>query len=285
MGFISYNWLKRKCRKQGCLSRKGLHKGGFVLRIIRFPEGEQIGSGIRSLMFIVAVLLASSLAIAQETSTVINSKPPGVTIRLDGEYKISAITPCRLPDNINGGYRLVASLPGYETWSGDITILPGQDNRFLFTLSPKTRIKAGLRSLFVPGWGQYYAGQKGRAFMLSLATIGFGVGSLVADSDFRKKRDDYLQAQSDLANAVTADEINRLRSLVIDKNREAYNAETTRNTMVAITAGVWAYNILDAIIFFPERKTFFQGTIPERTPRIEAAFDGERVGIKLTASF
>lgn len=43
-----------------------------------------------------------STAYAQETSTVISSDPPGASITLEGEYDLSATTPCRLPDNVNG---------------------------------------------------------------------------------------------------------------------------------------------------------------------------------------
>jgi len=108
------------------------------------------------------------LAYAQETDeagTVINSEPPGAAISLEGDYTINATTPCRLPDNLNGRYMLRASMPGYESWSGDIMIVPGQNNYFSFSLSSKTRYKAALRSLFFPGWGQYYSGQRTRAFL------------------------------------------------------------------------------------------------------------------------
>ena len=145
--------------------------------------------------------------------------------------------------------------------------------------------KAFEMSLLVPGWGQYYSGQKERALVFSLTAVGFGIGAVIADGDFRKKRDDYDRAKLDLANAVSADEINRLRDLVITNNREAYDAETTRNMLVIVTAGVYVYNILDALVFFPDKKLIFQGTVPTDKPKIEADFDGDRVGLKLTASF
>ena len=80
-------------------------------------------------------------------------------------------------------------------------------------------------------------------------------------------------------------QISTVPNIVFDRNREAYDAETTRNTIAVITAGVYIYNILDAIVFFPEKKLIFQGTVPMDLPKIEAGFDGETVGVKLTASF
>jgi hypothetical protein len=227
-----------------------------------------------------------STAYGQDTGTIINSDPPGASITLEGEYSLSATTPCRLPDNVNGRFELKASMSGYESWSGDIVILPGQDNHFSFSLAPKTRAKAALRSLFLPGWGQYYSGLKQKAFILNISTVGFAIGTVLADNDFRRKRDDYDQAVLDLNNASSYDDVSRLRSLVIDKNRKAYDAETRRNALVIISAGLWVYNVLDAVIFFPDKKLYFhQGVVPVQGAAIEPVFDGDKIGLSLTASF
>ncbi len=232
-----------------------------------------------------SIIMCSGKVLAQKTSTLINSDPPGVILSLEGEYRITATTPCRLPENITGFYRLKARLTGYETWDGEIMILPGQDNTFSFTLSPKTRFKAGLRSLFFPGWGQYYSDQRYRAALLSLSTLGLGVASLIADADYRRKRDDYFQIMTDLSNAVTAEEILQLRNLAREKNRQAYDAETTRNVFIGVTVGLWAYNLIDAIIFFPERKFVFQKPLTIGLNQIKADFDGQETNLKLIVMF
>lgn len=243
------------------------------------------GFGKLYLLVILGVLTCSVPVFPQEVSTVINSDPPGAILNLEGEYKITATTPCRLPENITGFYRLKARMSGYESWSGEIMILPDQDNTFSFSLSPRTRFKAGLRSLFFPGWGQYYSSQHGRAIFLSLSTLGVGMSALIADGDFRKKRDDYFQAKTDLANAVSADEVSQFRNLVREKNRQAYNAETNRNVLIATAVGLWAYNIIDAIIFFPQRKLVFQKPVTIGMAQIKADFDGEQTNIKLIVPF
>ncbi|MCP4581253.1 MAG: PEGA domain-containing protein [candidate division Zixibacteria bacterium] len=241
---------------------------------------------IRYSIMVLMFAMFCSTAYAQEMGTTINSDPPGATITLDGDFKLSATTPCRLPDHISGKFELVAVMPGYESWKGDITILPGQKNHYSFDLSPKTRSKAALRSLFMPGWGQHYSGQKEKAFLLNIGTVSFAIGTILADSDFRRKRDDYNQAVIDLGNAASFEETELLRSDVIDKNRKAYDSETRRNALVLITAGLWVYNILDAVVFFPDRKLYFhQGSIPIQEARINPVFDGETIGLNLTASF
>lgn len=209
----------------------------------------------------------------------IDTNPPGAFLTLDGEYQLSATSPCQIPDNIIGNYRLKAKLPGYESWNGEILILPNQDNAFSLKLSPKTRLKASLRSLIIPGWGQYYSGQKTRSLIVGLGTIGAGIGAYIADNDFRKKRDDYNDVKIDLANARTQEEIDRLWELTRKKNREAYDAETTRNTLTGIAIGMWVYNVLDAMVFFPEHKLI------TGLPKVQANFDGQAAQIKLTAAF
>jgi len=241
---------------------------------------------IAALMILAILIISSVVVSAQEHSTIINSDPPGAAITLDGEYKLSATTPCRLPDNINGKFSLRAIMPGYESWNGDIVIIPGQENRFSFGMSAKTRYKAALRSLFMPGWGQYYAGEKNKAIFFNVLTIGAGIGTLVTDYDFRQKRDDYDQAIIDLGNASTYEEITELRQLVIDKNREAYDAETKRNTFAIVTAALWAYNVVDALVFFPERKLYFhQESIPIKEAELKPDVGLNKVGLKLTATF
>lgn len=236
----------------------------------------------RSGLWFIILTLAAIYAIpaaAQQYRTMIETNPPGAFLTLDGEYRISATSPCRIPDNIIGNYRLKARLPGYESWSGDILILPNQDNAFSFKMAPKTRLKSSLRSLIIPGWGQYYSGQKTRSLIIGFGTIGAGIGAYLADTDFRKKRDDYFDAKIDLANARTEDEISRLWEITRKKNREAYDAETTRNTLTGIAIGMWAYNILDAMIFFPEHK------LVSGLPKVNAGFDGQAAQIKITAAF
>jgi hypothetical protein len=233
---------------------------------------------LTNLIMLVLLFFAIS-ANAQDKNTVINSNPPGAFISLDGDYRVNATTPCRLPGNIAGSFRLKAKLPGYESWNGNVMIIPGQDNTISFMMSPKTRIKAALRSLFMPGWGQYYSGQETKALITGLGTIGVGIGAVIADRDFRNKRNDYFQAKIDLENALTYDEAIRLRNVVQQKNRKAYDAETNRNVLLGITIGAWAYNVLDAMVFFPEHRLI------AAPPAIQAGFDGDMTTLKLTATF
>lgn len=164
-------------------------------------------------------------------------------------------------------------------------IMPDQDNTISFSLSPRTRVKAGLRSLFIPGWGQYYSRNRTKAFVFGLSTLGAGIASLALNEDLRIKRRDYNQAMTDLANASSAEEILSLSNLVNERFRDMDNAESDRNLLIAVTAGLWAYNVLDALIFFPQHKLTSHKTDSEFTPRIEADFREGRTTLKLVAAF
>jgi len=264
----------------------GIKEGLVINTFINSPElFKSLARYSPTISFLLLIMFSASACSQDDFGTTVISDPPGAVISLEGEYYLNATSPCRLPETLNGYYRLRAIMPGYESWSGDVVLVPGQNNRIMVKLSQKTRLKASLRSLFIPGWGQYYSDQKGKAYLFNIATIGFGIGAIITDSDFRKKRDNYFRAQLDLENATGPTEIAELRSEVINRQRDAYDAETTRNVMVGITAGIYLYNVIDALIFFPKREFYNQGAGSSLIPAVSTYIDSDRVGLKLTASF
>lgn len=98
------------------------------------------------------------------------------------------------------------------------------------------RPNAGLRSALLPGWGQFYKGQKKRGiiigglFLTSLAATGI---SLVQES---AKHDDYRQSREPTE---------------IEKNYNSYNNWYKRRKFFTVTTiSIWAVGILDAL-FMP----------------------------------
>ena len=41
------------------------------------------------------------------------------------------------------------------------------------------------------------------------------------------------------------------------QQRRAYNAKTDRRNAFYLLAGIWSYNILDAVVFFPNGDSYF----------------------------
>lgn len=189
-----------------------------------------------------------------EAGFVITSVPSGVTVFLEGEYNLTATTPATLPLSLKGRYRVKALKEGYEDWSTNIWLDGTTPKLLSITLVPKTRLKGALRSAFIPGWGQYYYGEKKKAFLFSLSTIGTAIAYVVADADFSDKNDAYVQAKNDYNAAKSVDEKFRLKQILDQRQREAYDAENLRRTTLVLLAATWGFNFVDALIFFPSSK-------------------------------
>jgi hypothetical protein len=227
-------------------------------------------------LFMIAVLISiASLASAQDQNNsspvfLINTNPGGATVYLNGEHSLIANTPAQLPSNLSGRYRTKIIRAGYESWKGELTFVPGTSNNFNIELKRKTRLKAGLRSLLLPGWGQFYSGNTGRGSIMTLSIVLEAGGLYMADQRYQDKRADYDIASQNYANATSIEERLRLKTVKDSRQRLAYKAESNRRNIFYIGIGMWAYNFLDAVIFFPEFGSF--------SPTV-SAIDG---GAKLT---
>jgi len=77
------------------------------------------------------------------------------------------------------------------------------------------------------------------------------------------------------------DELDRLRTQMRDLRRDADSAWELRNTFMALTAGIWAYNVLESVLFFPRYgQDIYQGAPAAITGSIER--DGARIVIART---
>lgn len=213
---------------------------------------------------IIACLIFSSFFFSfasgqEEMGITITTSPPGATVYLRGELDLVANTPASLPANITGRYKAEITRPGYETWKGDLTFVPGSSNNVAVELSKKTRMKAMLRSLFIPGWGQVYSGEKFRGYLITSSVIVTAGAIFYLDRNFDKKLNDYNKALAEYNSATAIEERIVLKSFMDERQRDAYVAETDRNTALAIGAALWAYNVLDALLFFPESDAYFPG--------------------------
>ena len=211
-------------------------------------------------LIIILVFFFSQAAFAQEeekkseAGLVITSVPSGATVFLEGEYSLNATTPATLPLNLKGKYKISALKEGYEGWSTSIWLDGTTPKLITITLSPKTRLKGALRSAIFPGWGQYYYGEKKKSFLFSFATLGAAAAFVIADNDFSNKNDDYVSAKNDYTAATNVEDKYRLKQILDEKQRQAYDAENIRRTTLVLVGVAWGFNLLDAIVFFPSLK-------------------------------
>jgi hypothetical protein len=210
--------------------------------------------GATFLIVILMFMPAGGLAqedVSKDAGFGLISDPPGATAYLNGEYKLIVNTPARLPGSFVGKYKAKITRQGYEQWKGDLSFVPGQNNDINVKLKKKTAFKAGIRSLFLPGWGQFYSGSKTRGSFITLGAIAAAGGLYAADKRYQDRRADYDIAAQAYSDARSIDERIRLKTIKDAMQRKAYSAETDRRTIFFMGVGLWAYNVVDAVIFFP----------------------------------
>ena len=209
----------------------------------------------------VTLLLASIIcinflpALAQDdTAQVtlrITSNPPGVTVNLDGPYQLTTTTPTDITQELIGTFKVRAEKFGYESWNSYITIAPNQPASLRISLSPKTRVKAALRSAVLPGWGQFYSGRKGWGYFFATGSLILAAGFVISDLHYSNQYDQFVDVRNDFQAATSFEEINNLKQKMDDEQREAYDAQSLRNTALGIGIAFWGYSMLDNLVFFP----------------------------------
>lgn len=233
------------------------------------------------------MLLLAGAGLCQENAAgvTIRSSPPGAEVILEGDATVTAITPTTIHYPLIGDYRLTVKRKGFETYRTNVSLDPGRATQLDVELSRKTGVKAAARSMFIPGWGQWYTDQKFKSFSFSFLFAG-AVGSyFIFDDRFREKEDIFLSRRDAYDNALESGasfgELQRLRDQLASAQEEAYDAEDARRIAIGAVVGVWALNVLDALLFSPSEPA----TLTVKGVSITPEADGESFGIKLTHAF
>jgi hypothetical protein len=241
---------------------------------------------------VVGILLCCFLpavpAIAQDTpegGLIVRSEPPGAEIILKGEAIVSGVAPTFFRQGLVGEYALKVKMPGYEDHTTKLILDPTKQMEVAVRLSPKTRIKAAARSLFVPGWGQRYSEQKTKGFLFHALAAGSIAAFLIADHHFNDKYDIYTQRleafDSTLAAGGSYGDLQRMQSELADAQDEAYDAEDVRRITVGAVVAVWAFSVADVLFFFPERRSTFS----VRGLTLSPDADAKSIGLTLSHRF
>jgi hypothetical protein len=205
--------------------------------------------------------LAASPAHAQDTnppgSLTILSRPAGASCRIDGDRIIVGRTPLVMERGLVGRYRVRTIEPGYEPWQRFIHLSGATADTLWMELHPKSHWRAGFRSLMVPGWGQFYSDRPGMGWTWLTLGVVAGVGAVVANQNYHDRLNDINKATTpgDRDNAI----------LHAD---DAYNE---RKAAIVAAASVWIVNSLDAMIFFPDKRTPLLGFEAGPSPNGEIA--------------
>ncbi len=240
------------------------------------------------LLIIIAVCLLPATLIAQ-TSTMtgdltVRSDPQGALVRLSGGAIVSGVTPVRFRHLMIGDYELTLKKHGYETYKTRIELDPTRQMEVDIKLSPKTRFKTAVRSLFIPGWGQRYADRKTKGWAFTILTVAAGVAYLYADDEFDYRFDDLKKFEREydsLKVSGSVDELQEVYPSLVRAQEKAYDAENVRRIVIGAGIGIWALNVIDAIFFFPEEK----GTFTVKGLTLAPSADTENVGLSISMKF
>jgi hypothetical protein len=203
----------------------------------------------RATLILVAL---TATAFAQDGNLTVESKPSGTTVVLEGEYELAGVTPVTFHQNLFGRYKLTARRGGYEDYSTTVVLTGSQPKIVTFDMVPRTRFKAAIRSIVLPGWGQIYSGQKLRGGLYTFGTVLSLLAFAVADDDFRDKRNSHDDLLDEYNNARSLAEMRSIKLRLDDAQQEAYDAESFKRVTIGVVAFIWAFNVLDAALFFPE---------------------------------
>jgi hypothetical protein len=213
------------------------------------------------------ILLGLCIAVtvqAQENSSgglTVTTSPPGAEVQLAGDASVTAITPTTFYQTLIGDYRVTITRFGYEKYTTHINLDPSKLMTLQVGLTPKTRFKAAVRSLFIPGWGQRYSEQKTKGFAFTLLAAGSVATYLITNKHFHDKYDLFVSRRdafdAAVASGASYTQLQALQQSMADAQRTAYDAENVRRFSIGAVIGVWGLNLLDALLFFPEDRGTF----------------------------
>ena len=192
-------------------------------------------------------------ASAQDPSGLLQIRifPEGTAVELKGPQNTLTASPNAVVRPLTGWYRLTASYRGFEDFKQTLYIDPNSPTTITGTLTAKSRWKAGARSVFLPGWGHYYSDRTARGVVFTLATVGMVVGYYFFDAHADNRLEEYedLREEYDAAESVAEQEA--LLPGVEQALENAYNADANKVAWGYLTLGVYVYQIIDAVAFFP----------------------------------
>lgn len=205
---------------------------------------------------------------ANNSAVTINSNPPGAVIFMNGEYRFWGRTPFVLPYTLYGKYRIQANRRGYEAVNTVYNFTGESKGALSLNLTRKTAGKALYRSVIFPGWGQYYSERKfvGAAFMS--ITAGAFITLAINENQYQKAQNRYETA---LTLGNNSDIQNALQSLK--------SAQDSRNLTAYTVAGLWVFNALECLVFFPNFSDleFFEKV----SPKFSRAESGVRFSVRV----
>ena len=211
-----------------------------------------------------------------------SSLPRNSLIRIDGELMGS--TPL---ENINleqGRYIVEVGLPGYEKLPPiDLNI----DSSMVYPLTlphlvPKTKTKAFMRSVILPGWGQRYFEQPRKSIGIGSSALTAALFCLYNQMEYNRLSTDYDQAVVDYQNSIT--DLDTRANHMLNIYDQLSANERHSNVGLVLLGGIYAWNLVDIFIATPFNKSgsFSQSNIE---PEVKVGITPTGAQLKIGINF
>ncbi len=190
-------------------------------------------------------------------------------------------------ENINleqGRYTVEVGIPGYEKLPPfDLNI----DSSMVYPLTlphlvPKTKTKAFMRSVILPGWGQRYFEQPRKSIGIGSSALTAALFCLYNQMEYNRLSADYDQAVADYQNSITDLDTRANHMLNIYDQLSANQRHS--NVGVVLLGGVYAWNLVDIFIATPFNKSgsFSQSNIE---PEVKVGITPTGAQLKIGINF
>lgn len=206
--------------------------------------------------FVISVLLLLvTFGLTQAGNLVVTSTPSGARVTLSGESTIVGVTPIKFYQTLVGEFYLQVEKPGYESYGEHLFLSPTQTLERSIDLKRKTRFKAALRSVLIPGWGQRYSEHKSRGVTYFIMALGSSAAFLIAENRFQNKKDIFWEAKNNYNSSSTLEEQDYYYPRLVEAQANAYDAESIRRFTIGAVVASWGLSVLDALIFGPKTES------------------------------
>jgi hypothetical protein len=207
------------------------------------------------LVFAAPVLAQPRGSVPQSPLTVgsltVMSRPGGAAVRITGDQSVVGRTPFTLDRGLAGRYVVTGSEIGYERWRRAVTLDGVSADTIWMTLGEKNAAMAGLRSMIVPGWGQFYGDHPGRGTIFLTSAILAGAGYVFADLRYDDRVEEYRAADERYQAATDPNEIAAAFAARADASRRAQDAYDLRRAVVIAGGVIWGLSVVEAVVSLP----------------------------------
>jgi len=145
-----------------------------------------------------------------------------------------------------GNHQLKVKRKGYLTYNDDLIINSSEPFTKNIQLEPKSKGKARLMSVLLPGTGQMYYGTVEKGLIFTGISVGLAYSAYFYNDSFSKSWDRFNIDLENYRNAETISEIVRTKKIKNDSYAKAIQERNITLGSAGLLGMVWLYNIWDS---------------------------------------